>query len=129
MTAVHLRLIDCTSRWINCWGILFQASIDDCCSCGIVVGGGRRLRISLSILSQRCSITFKSGDNAGHGVITRTLFCCKNVWVTKARCAGALSCWNTPSPVQTCPVESGMTVSLEETSASSWVSGNDSVGF
>ncbi|XP_035825183.1 cytochrome P450 2G1-like [Aplysia californica] len=34
-----------------------------------------------------------------------------------------------PSPMQTNPVESGMTVSLEETSASRWVSGNDSVGF
>ena len=56
------------------------------------IGGWHRLYTSFSSWSQRCSIGFKSGKNAGQGR-TCTPFWLKMSMVSRAEWALTLSCW------------------------------------
>ena len=97
ITAAHIRLIEWTSLAMSAWGMLFHAVIRFCSSCTKVVGGGCIFLTSSPIRLQTCLITFRSGECAGHGFITCTLWCWRKACVIPAR-----SCWNMTGPFCCC---------------------------
>lgn len=94
MTARQRRRIEKTSL-LSVWlSTAFQASVS-----ALVISAGLRGGFAWPLTarprcSQRCSIGLRSGELAGHGSITPTLFASGKARVTRAAWWGALSCWN-----------------------------------
>ena len=72
--------------------MLSHSSCSAMASCWRLIGGWHRLYTRFPSLSQRCSIGFKSGENAGQGR-TCTPFWLKKSMVSLAEWARALSYW------------------------------------
>ena len=72
--------------------MLSHSSCSPMASCWLLIDGWRQLYTRFPSWSQRCSIRFKSSENAGQGR-TCTPFWLKKSMVSLAEWACALSCW------------------------------------
>ena len=75
------------------WPILRHSSCSAVASLSRFDGWTSRLLTARSRASHPCSIGLQSGEYAGHG--NWSIYCCwRKSCTTRARCGGALSCWN-----------------------------------
>ncbi|KAH3781802.1 hypothetical protein DPMN_159713 [Dreissena polymorpha] len=93
MQAVHLRLIDNTMFVNYCWGMLFHSRIKAGRNWLRFLGAGRWVLKRLPNSSQTCSMGDMSSDSDGQFTAAIPLVARKAL-VSRAECAGVLSCWN-----------------------------------
>ena len=94
ITAWHLRRMEPIRFLMNACGMLFHSCIRARRSSSKVSGGFNPFRTRRPSLSHKCSMGFKSGDNAGHGRLQIWLSFRKSI-DTRATWHRTLSCWKT----------------------------------